>query len=85
MRRIRNGRLLGRFCGSKDQLYGRPLGPAELKNDGWHRRFQKCNVFVSWVSQIGWSRIWKGSPIELRALVYPGVLVSSPSFAEVKT
>ena len=31
----------------EDLLYGRPLGPAELKSDGWHRSFQRCEVFVS--------------------------------------
>ncbi|CAK9058731.1 unnamed protein product [Durusdinium trenchii] len=30
-----------------DKLYGSPLGQPELKSDGWHRRFQKCHVFVS--------------------------------------
>lgn len=30
-----------------EKLYGHPLGPAELKSDGWHRSFQRCQVFVS--------------------------------------
>ena len=32
---------------AQDKLYGSPLGQPELKSDGWHRRFQKCHVFVS--------------------------------------
>ncbi|CAJ1423194.1 unnamed protein product [Effrenium voratum] len=30
-----------------DRSYGRPLGLAQLKEDGWHREFQHCRVFVS--------------------------------------
>jgi hypothetical protein len=32
---------------AEEKLYGHPLGPAELKSDGWHRSFQRCQVFVS--------------------------------------